>query len=93
MLVYGQREEGRALNNIEKLIGERIKRIKMPGYALESRETLLNTVKRSARPARTNKASETIAKVAPLKRVERKKIRPLIRVGLDYQYRTRPTSR
>ena len=56
---FVSREEERALNNIEKLIGERIKRIKMPGYAEGSRETLLNTVKRNSRPARTNKASET----------------------------------
>jgi len=56
---FVSREEERALNNIEKLIGERIKRIKMPGYAVGSRETLLNTVKRNSHPARTNKASQT----------------------------------
>ena len=56
---FVSREEERALNNIEKLIGERIKRIKMPGYAVGSRETLLNTVKRNSSPARTNKASQT----------------------------------
>ena len=53
------REEERSLNNIEKLIGERIKRIKMPGYAMGSRESLLNTVKQRNCPARTNKASQT----------------------------------
>ena len=56
---FVSREEERSLNNIEKLIGEKIKRIKMPGYAVGSRETLLNTVKRNSRPARTNKASQT----------------------------------
>ncbi len=56
---FVSREEERSLNNIEKLIGERIKRIKMPGYAVGSRETLLDTVKRNKRPARTNKASQT----------------------------------
>ncbi len=56
---FVSREEERSLNNIEKLIGERIKRIKMPGYAVGSRETLLSTVKRNSRPARTNKVSQT----------------------------------
>ena len=56
---FVSREEERSLKNIEKLIGERIKRIKMPGYAVGSRETLINTVARNNRPARTNKASQT----------------------------------
>ena len=56
---FVSREEERSLKNIEKLIGEKIKRIKMPGYAAGSRETLINTVARNNRPARTNKASET----------------------------------
>ena len=56
---FVSREEERSLNNIEKLIGERIKRIKMPGYAMGSRESLLNTVKQRNCPARTNKASQT----------------------------------
>ena len=56
---FVSREEERALNKIEKLIGEKIKRIKMPGYAVGSRETLINTVKKNSRPARTNRASQT----------------------------------
>jgi len=56
---FVSREEERALSKIEKLIGEKIKRIKMPGYAIGSREKLINTVKRNSRPARTNKASQT----------------------------------
>jgi len=56
---FVSREEERTLNNIEKLIGERIKRIKMPGYAVGSRTTLLNTVKKNKRPAHSNKASAT----------------------------------
>ena len=56
---FVSREEERTLKNIEKLIGERIKRIKMPGYAVGSRETLIKTVARNNRPARTNKASQT----------------------------------
>ena len=56
---FVSREEERSLKNIEKLIGERIQRIKMPGYAVGSRETLINTVERNKRPARTNKVSQT----------------------------------
>ena len=56
---FVSREEERSLKNIEKLIGEKIKRIKMRGYAEGSRETLINTVARNNRPARTNKVSET----------------------------------
>ena len=50
------REEERTLNNIERLIGERIKRIKIPGYAVGSRETILNNLAENARPAKSNKA-------------------------------------
>ncbi|MDH5613086.1 MAG: DEAD/DEAH box helicase [Gammaproteobacteria bacterium] len=56
---FVSREEERTLKNIEKLIGDRIKRIKVPGYAEGSRETLLNAVSKNNRPARTNKASKT----------------------------------
>lgn len=57
---FVSREEERTLNNIEKLIGERIKRIKVPGYAVGSRETILNNLAGRSRPAKTNKASKTI---------------------------------
>jgi superfamily II DNA/RNA helicase len=55
---FVSREEERALNNIERLIGERIKRIKHPGYATGSRETLLNTLAKNPRPARSNRAGQ-----------------------------------
>jgi len=56
---FVSREEERTLKNIEKLIGDRIKRIKMPGYGEGNRESLLNKVAMNNRPARTNKASQT----------------------------------
>lgn len=53
---FVSREEERALHNIERLIGEPIKRITMRGFEVGSRDTLLNS---KARPARRNKASQT----------------------------------
>jgi superfamily II DNA/RNA helicase len=63
---FVSREEERTLKNIEKLIGDRIKRIKVPGYAEGSRDTLLNSVAKNNRPAHTNKASET--KISDIKK-------------------------
>lgn len=56
---FVSREEERTLKNIEKLIGDRIKRIKVPGYAVGSREALLASVASNSRPAHTNKPSQT----------------------------------
>ena len=53
------REEERTLSNIERLIGESIKRIKMPGYAVGSRETILTNLAEKKRPAKSNKTSQT----------------------------------
>ncbi len=53
---FVSREEERALNNIERLIGEPIKRITIRGFEVGSRDTLLNS---RTRPARKNKASQT----------------------------------
>ena len=53
------REEERALANIERLIGGRIKRIKMPGYEVGSREVLLKKIEEKRRPQRANKVSHT----------------------------------
>ena len=53
------REEERSLANIEKLIGGRIKRVKMPGYEVGSREVLLKNIDERRRPQRSNKASQT----------------------------------
>ncbi len=56
---FVSREEERTLNNIEKLIGERIKRIKVPGYSVGSRDTILNNLAQKSRPAKSNKVSQT----------------------------------
>jgi len=59
---FVSREEERTLNNIERLIGSKIKRLKMPGYEVGSRETLLDNINKTARPSRTNKVSSTQVK-------------------------------
>jgi ATP-dependent RNA helicase RhlE len=56
---FVSREEERSLNNIERLIGNRIRRIQQPGFEVTSRDNLIKTVSRSARPGRTNKSSQT----------------------------------
>ncbi len=56
---FVSREEERTLSNIERLIGERIKRIKVPGYTVGSRETILNKLAEKSRPQRSNKVSQT----------------------------------
>ncbi|NOR42904.1 MAG: DEAD/DEAH box helicase [Gammaproteobacteria bacterium] len=56
---FVSREEERTLNNIERLIGERIKRIKIPGYSVGSRETILNNLSERSHRVKTNKASQT----------------------------------
>jgi superfamily II DNA/RNA helicase len=53
------REEERALANIEKLIGSKIKRIKVAGYEVGSRDTIIKKISERSRPQRTNKASQT----------------------------------
>lgn len=68
---FVSREEERTLNNIERLIGSHVKRLIMPGYEVGSRETLFNNLAKKARPARTNKASQT--NVTNRKRVKKKK--------------------
>jgi len=56
---FVSREEERALANIERLVGGKIKRINMPGYDVGSRDTLLKNIEQHRRPARSNKASQT----------------------------------
>lgn len=53
------REEERSLANIEKLIGSKIKRIKMPGYEVGDRNAIFKNIEKYSRPARTNKATQT----------------------------------
>ncbi len=56
---FVSREEERGLHNIERLIGERIKRIKMPGYSVGSRESILKNLAEKRTPAKSNRASQT----------------------------------
>jgi len=56
---FVSREEERTLNSIERLIGDRVKRVTMPGYEVGSRESLLDNIAKRSRPSRTNKAGKT----------------------------------
>lgn len=56
---FVSREEERTLSNVERLIGENITRIVMPGYEVGSRESLFENLKKNVRPSRINKASQT----------------------------------
>ncbi len=55
---FVSREEERALNSIERLIGYKIKRISMPGYEVGSRDVLFENIENTRRPSRSNKASQ-----------------------------------
>jgi len=56
---FVSREEERALDSIERLIGERITRMVMPGYEVGSRDAIFANIDKSTRGQRTNKASQT----------------------------------
>ncbi|RKZ69963.1 MAG: ATP-dependent helicase [Gammaproteobacteria bacterium] len=53
------REEERTLNNIERLIGEPVKRIKMPGYSVGNREKILSNLAEKSTRRKSNKAGQT----------------------------------
>jgi len=56
---FVSREEERALDDIERLIGSRIKRIYMPGYEVGSRDSLRKQLGKKSHAPRTNKATRT----------------------------------
>jgi len=56
---FVSREEESTLNNIEKLIGERITRIKVPGYSTGNRDKIMSNLSQRNRPAKSNKVSQT----------------------------------
>ena len=56
---FVSREEERSLDNIQRLIGQKIKRIKRAGYEVNYRTQLINRVAEQKRPMRKNKASQT----------------------------------
>jgi len=72
---FVSREEERTLNTIERLIGYKIKRTRMPGYEVGSRDVLFENIAKTNRPARSNKASQikNIHKKADKAKTTRKK--------------------
>lgn len=72
---FVSREEERTLHAIEHLIGSKIKRIKMPGYEVGSRETILDNLANTSRPPRSNKAKQisNIHKKADKAKLKKKK--------------------
>ena len=56
---FVSREEERTLNNIERLIGNKIKRLTMPGYEVGDRKSLFETIAKTSRSSRTNKKTRT----------------------------------
>lgn len=71
---FVSREEERSLNSIERLIGEHIKRIKVPGYSVGSRDTILNNLTKRKTRIKTNKATQTdIANKSHMVKAKRKK--------------------
>ena len=55
---FVSREEERALDSIQRLIGYKIKREKMAGYEVASRDALFDNLEKTKRAPRSNKASQ-----------------------------------
>jgi len=55
---FVSREEERTLHSIEQLINAKIKRIKIPGYEVGSRDALFKNIESSHRPSCSNKAKQ-----------------------------------
>lgn len=70
---FVSREEERALNNIERLIGSKLKRITMPGFEVTNRDTLLEKAAQAPRQIRSNKVSQTKIIRGKIDAVKRKK--------------------
>lgn len=66
---FVSREEERSLDNIQHVIGQKIKRLKREGYEVNYREKLIKQVREHQRPMRKNKVSQTKIE----KRAKRKK--------------------
>jgi len=56
---FVSREEERSLDNIQRLIGQKIKRLKRAGYEVKYRDKLIKSVAKHQRPMRKNKVSQT----------------------------------
>ena len=55
---FVSREEERALTSIERLIGYKVKRIRMKGYEVDDRDVLFEKTQKPGRPPRSNKARQ-----------------------------------
>jgi superfamily II DNA/RNA helicase len=62
---FVSREEERNLDNIQRLIGQKIKRVYRDGFEVNLRDELVNKIAEHKRPMRLNKASQTIIKNTP----------------------------
>lgn len=56
---FVSREEERSLDNIQRLIGQKIRRLKREGYEVNYRDKLIKKVAEHKRPMRKNKVSQT----------------------------------
>ena len=73
---FVSREEEKSLDIIERLIGNRIRRINMPGYEVGNREPLRKNLAKQSRGQRSNKVSQTKIirnKVSDSKAVKKKR--------------------
>ena len=72
---FVSREEERTLHTIEHLIGSKIKRIKMPGYEVGSRDAILDNLASSPKPNKSNRAKQidNIHKKADKKKAKKRK--------------------
>ena len=59
---FVSREEERSLDSIQRLIGQKIKRLKRPGYEVTPRDDLVRKLEEFKRPSRKNKPSQTTIK-------------------------------
>lgn len=65
---FVSREEERSLDSIQRLIGQKIKRINRPGFEVNHREELIKKVAKQNRPGRKNKTTQTKIDKRPRKK-------------------------
>lgn len=70
---FVSREEERKLAEIEKLIGQRIKRITVPGYEVSRRESLLKHLQHR-RYSKTLRADEAVSQIAAEKSISNRRV-------------------
>jgi ATP-dependent RNA helicase RhlE len=73
---FVSREEERTLADIEKLIGQKIRRITVPGYEVSSRELLLKTIeKRRSFAKKTERSDNVGAQVSAEKNMQGRRVK------------------